>query len=323
MFKPEIKTKQPFASQFLESALVPGKEKLANSYMLTGSNTMDMYFLALETARVLNCPEKTPNCTCPGCGWIAQNRHPAVITISPVDYIRHNKDSKPKTVITIDQARGLKQALSVTSRYHRVIIFTDAKEGKEYQTRAEQAWGNYREFIAPPVPENTDSARENWIPAPLSRKTFHSEPANALLKLIEEPPPQVTFFFLAKDREDMIDTIVSRSQVIPLAYNPEPSLETGILDGFFNKFPPDSKEEAVLYAERLLEIAKENSLPPEELLNLLENHLVTLARHNSDNAGFCKAAVNRLKSIRQAKLELSSYVNPQAVMDSLLIKLAQ
>ncbi len=322
MFKPEIKTKQPFASQFLESALVPGKEKLANSYMLTGSNTMDMYFLALETARILNCSGKTKDCACTVCGWIAQNRHPAVITVSPIDYIHHNKDKKPRTVITIDQARGIKQSLNVSSQYHRVIIFTDAKEGKEHESKAKLLWKDYREIIAPPVPENSDSPRESWIPAPLSYKTFHSEPANALLKIIEEPPPAVTFFFLAKDREDMIDTIVSRSQIIQLAYNPENSIETDALNEFFSKFPPGTKEEAVLYSERLLEISKENSLAPGEILSLIEKYLIMLIRHNPENSNFCKYTVNQLKNIQKAKTELNSYVNPQAVMDSLLIGFA-
>lgn len=318
MFNPELKLKQSFASQFLESALIPGREKLANSYMLTGSNTFDMYFLALETARILNCSNKTGDCSCTSCCWIAQNRHPAVITVSPIDYIHHNKDGKPKTVVTIDQARGLKQSLNVSSQYHRVIIFTDAKEGKEYEQKSKLAWKDYREFIAPPILENSDSLRESWIPAPLSYKTFHSEPANALLKIIEEPPPKITFFFLTKDREDMLDTIVSRSQVISLAYNPENKFETGLLDEFFKKFPPNSREEAILFSERLLEISKENSLSVEDMLSLIENHLILLIRHNSENKTFCKKTIEHLQNIRKAKIELSNYVNPQAVMDSLM-----
>ena len=99
MFNHVIKAKQPFAARFLEFVLTPGKEKLANAYMFTGSSIMDMYFLALETARILNCHDKTENCACSSCSWIRQNRHPTVITISPIDYIHANKDGKPKTVI--------------------------------------------------------------------------------------------------------------------------------------------------------------------------------------------------------------------------------
>ncbi|HSA05614.1 MAG TPA: hypothetical protein P5556_00385 [Candidatus Gastranaerophilales bacterium] len=322
MFKEQLKLNQPFVSGFLESALIPGKEKLANAYLLTGNNTIDMYFLALETARILNCSHKTENCACNNCQWIRQNRHPAVITISPIDYIHANKDGKPKTVITIDQARFLKKALSVSSQYHRVIVFTDAKEGKEYESKAEQLWGNYKDFIAPPVLENSNSERESWLPLPLSYKTFHSEPANALLKIIEEPPPRVTFFFFTKDKEDMISTIVSRSQAISLKYNPENYIEDQVFENFFGNFPPNSAAEGILYSEKLIELAKENSLTLEEAINRLERYLILQIRQASGNKEYCLRLINQVKSIQKALIELKSYVNPQAVADSLAISLA-
>ena len=319
MFKQAIKTRQGFATQFLESALSPGREKLANSYLLTGSNMLDMYFLAAETARILNCEKKMENCNCTNCEWIRQNRHPAMVTVSPVDYIHANNDGKAKTVVTINQARHLKQALSVSSRYHRVVIFTGAAEGKEYEAQAGLLWEGFREYISPPKLEGSDSERDSWIPMPLNYKTFHSEPANALLKIIEEPPPNVTFFFLARDREDMIDTIVSRSQIIPLAYNPEKPQKTELLDKFFEVFPPANKEVAVKYSERLMEIAKENSITVENLLDMVQERLIYQVRQNCDDTDFCKKNIERLKSLQRAKTELKSYINPQAVMDSLLI----
>ena len=319
MFNLKIKTNQPFASEFLEAALAPGKERVANAYLLTGSNTMDMYFLALETARILNCEKKIADCTCNNCAWIRQNRHPAVTTISPIDYIHPNKDGKAKTVITINQARSLKQSLAVSSQYHKVIIFTDAKEGKEYESKAELMWQGYREFFSPPALQNNDSQRNNWIPIPLTYKIMHSEPANALLKIIEEPPPRVTFFFLAKDREDMLDTIVSRSQIIPLSYNPENTCETNILEKFFSNFPPKTKEEAILYSEKFLEIAKENSLSLEDLLNIMQKYLVFSLKENSSDNNYCLNNIKWLKSIHMAQIELKSYVNPQAVTDSMFI----
>jgi len=319
MFNSAIKTRQPFASQFLESALTPGSEKLANSYLLTGSNMLDMYFLATETARILNCESKTAGCACNNCQWVKQNRHPALITISPIDYIHANKDGKPKTVVTINQALRLKNSLGVSSRYHRVIILTGAAEGKEYESQSDLLWQNFREFISPPVLESSDSERNNWIPLPLTYKTFHSEPANSLLKILEEPPPNVTFFFLTRDREDMIDTIASRSQIIPLTYNPEKSQNTDVLDKFFEAFPPKNKEEGVLYSERLMEIAKENSMSIDNLLDLIQEHLILQVRQNNSDVDFCKKNIERLKSLQKAKTELKNYVNPQAVMDSLLI----
>jgi len=321
MFNLSLKTKQPFASEFLEAALKPGMEKLANSYLLTGSNNLDMYFLAMETARILNCPEKTENCICNNCSWIRQNRHPAVITVSPIDYIHPNKDGKPKTVITIDQARSLKEALNISSQYHRVVIFTDAREGKEYEAKAEQLWREYKEFISPPFLQNSDSLRENWIPQSLTYKTFHSEPANALLKIIEEPPSNITFFFLTKDKQDMLDTIVSRSQAVSLAYNPESSYEIDILEELFCSFPPNNRDNAIMCSEKFIETAKEKSMPLEEMLNILEKYMILQIRQNSDNNNFCINRINSLKKIQKAKTEIKNYVNPQAVMDSLLLGL--
>lgn len=46
----------------------------------------------------------------------------------------------------------------------------------------------------------------------LNKLNFQEEAANALLKTIEEPPSKTTFFFLTRDKEDLISTIISRSQ---------------------------------------------------------------------------------------------------------------
>lgn len=257
MFNDLIKQKQPFASRFLEAALAPGRERLANAYIFTGNNAQDMLFLATETARTLNCKVKTPECTCVSCSWIKQNAHPAVIDVSP-----------EKTVVTIDQARELKRNLHISSPYHRVIIFPKA---------------DYR--------------------------ILHSEPANALLKLIEEPPARVTFFFFAGDREDMLETIVSRAQIIPFRYTPDEVSDFSLIEGF----PPRSREEALLYTENLLK----SDIPPEEILETLQQYLVHQIRQNRNDKNLCIETVNFLKNTQKAIVELRSYVNPQAVLDSL------
>lgn len=321
MFNPFIKTRQPFASKFLEAAIVSGKT--AGVYMLTGSNTMDMYALAIETARVLNCKNGAGNCICNNCGWVRQNRHPAVITVSPIDYVHPNKDGKAKTVVTVEQARELRQVLAVSSQYHRVVIITDAKEGKEYEATSELLWKDYKDIIAPPVLQDSDKERTNWIPQPLTYKTFHSEPANTLLKTLEEPPAGVTFFFLSRDREDMLDTIVSRAQVISLAYNPEPAKDVSILRRFLDNLPPKSRDAALLYSEKLLEISKENAVPVEELLNMIQEYLLTMIKQNLSNERFCKSCTNRLKAVKKAQDELRSYVNPQAALDSMCFDLVE
>ncbi len=296
MFNQKLKTEQLFATRFFESALSPENRKLNHAFMFTGSDIKAQYNLALSIAKILNC-QKQPHdnnheetCTCVNCSWIDQKTHPAVITISPIDYLYGNKGEEEKTKITIAQARYLKQALSIASPYHRVIIFTNAVENE----------------------------KTGWAPLPLTRKILHSEPANALLKTIEEPSANITFFFLTKDREDMIETIVSRAQTIPVLSKSRDLPDLNILEDFFRDFPPENYKNALELSEKLIETAKENSCKGEDLLNILLEYMRLLLRRNAENKIACIKIIENIKKIQDAQDKLLNYVSPQAVFDSLM-----
>ncbi|MCW5199909.1 hypothetical protein VU05_04280 [Desulfobulbus sp. F1] len=48
-------------------------------------------------------------------------------------------------------------------------------------------------------------------------QTMGREAGNSLLKILEEPPPNNLLLLIASDAEPMLDTIISRCQVIPFA----------------------------------------------------------------------------------------------------------
>lgn len=343
MFSEKLKTEHPFATKFFEAALDSKNGKLSHAYMLIGNNPMAQYNLAMKIAGVLNCQTRLANskqgeaadewiassqalrnddvCTCTNCNWIKQNRHPAVITISPIDYCYGNEGGKPKTEITIAQSRYLKQALSTASQYHRVIIFTDAEEGKEQESKASALWEKYKGELAPPCVDMTDDIRENWIPKPLKRNIFDSAAANALLKSIEEPSKNITFFFLTKDKEDMIETIVSRTQVVPVLSQNRETPDLSILENFFKVFPPKNYAEAMTYSERLLEVAKENSCTEEDLLIIMQEYMRRLLKANAENKAVSAKIIKAIEKIQQAQDQITNYVNTQAVFDSLMIGL--
>jgi DNA polymerase III delta prime subunit len=316
MFTEKFKTEQPFATKFFEAAL---QEKLAHAYMFTGGDALAQYNLAVQLAKILNCNTKAPDCTCTNCSWISQNRHPAVITVSPIDYLYGNDDGKARTVITIGQAKYLKQSLAIASQYHRIIIFTDAVEGKEHAKNAEIAWKNYRETLSPPRLDSSEDERLDWIPQPLTYKVLHQESANALLKTIEEPSSNVTFFFLTKDKEDMLETIVSRTQVVPVASQNKNIPDISILEPFFNVFPPKNAEQSLAFSERLIEVAKENSCEEEELLIMMQEYMRRLLRANAENKVLSEKIIANIQKIQQAQNQISAYVNKQAVFDSLML----
>jgi len=358
LFSEKLKIEQPFATKFFEAALSSSNGKLSHAYMFTGSDSMAQYNLAMRIAKILNCksfchceqseaihkplmnewiafptslrssgqalqsPRNDDNdCTCTNCNWIKQNRHPAVITISPIDYCYGNEGGKPKTEITIAQSRYLKQAISTASQYHRVIIFTDAEEGKEQESKAASFWKNYEGELTHPYTDMSEDARESWIPKPLTTKIFDSAPANALLKTIEEPSGKITFFFLTKDKEDMIETIVSRTQAIPVLSQNRETPDLSILENFFKVFPPKNPAEAIAYSERLLEVAKENSCAEEALLIIMQEYMRRLLKANAENKAVSEKIIGNIQKIQQAQDEIANYVNTQAVFDSLMIGL--
>ena len=172
-----LSEKYPFLMKYFKDGV--NSQNIAHCILFYGSDVQAQYDLALEIARLLNCKNYgSEDCQCLNCNWIRENKHPAVLTISKTD--NKPSDDTSKTVISIEQARMIKNDLLVTSQYHRVLIFCDRDKD-----------GNI---------------------SGLNQQNFQADAANALLKTFEEPPSNTTFFFLTKDKSDMITTIVSRAQ---------------------------------------------------------------------------------------------------------------
>ncbi len=319
MFCHEFKQKQPFVTNYFETIL-QNKKQLAHAYLLTGNSPLEQYYLALQIARVLNCPDLILNqeCCCINCNWIKQNKHPAVITVSPIDflYTREGAKAQPATVVKIDQAQYLKKILMSTSSYHRIVIFTSAQQGKEYQHHAELIWQNYSDKITTPSCID-DEERCDWMPAPLTRRILNVESANSLLKTIEEPNSNITFFFLSNNKDDMLDTIVSRCQTIQFASYKPNSFTPERINALLQNFPPKSTAQALYLAEETLKIAKEESLRVPEILDNIQNYLLQVLKANTQNLFISKKIINSISEVENTKHNLKNYVSPQAALDCL------
>jgi hypothetical protein len=68
--------------------------------------------------------------------------------------------------------------------------------------------------------------------------SFHRPAANALLKSIEEPPANCLFFFFADSTDDVLATIVSRCQVVPV--------NQGMALGYWKSAAADGLDEEVV-----------------------------------------------------------------------------
>jgi len=311
MFNKILKNNFPFAAGFFEKAL-NSTSGVSHAYLLTGSDPVAQYLFALEVAKALNCQNNAePECDCLNCSWIKENRHPAVITVSPIDYT-YGKEDKSKTVINVDQTRYLRNELATSSQYHRVVIFTDAVE--------EEIPSEYSNLLIPPAVDTVTEDRI-WSPKPLTYKILQDSAANSLLKTIEEPGSKITFFFLTKDKEDMINTIVSRCQTVPVNSRDLKNIDTSVLDEFMKAFPPKTKLDTVLASERLHEISNTTSLPLDRLLEMMEEHFRRMLAANTSNRNVVYKLIDWIRKTEHARNEISSYVNSNATIESLFLSM--
>ena len=294
---------------FFESAIK--QNRLFHSIILHGSNNFIQYAVALELARQLNCMEDgRVDCNCQNCRWIRENKHPAVMTISKID----NKNDSRKTVISEEQINVVLDTLVNSSDYHRVFIFCDAEikqlkidEQKEYE---EFKLTNYN------LPQE-EKDEKVWYPSGINTSCLSSVAANAMLKTIEEPTSNVTFFFLTNDKDDLLQTIVSRSQAFCIPDFKNPTYDVEFFSKYFNSYPKFNKELALDFVQTLLNYQTDNNLEPSYIIDCIQYYFTQLLKANLSNKELTKIIFKDIEKMQSSKKMLDAYVKEQAVYENL------
>ena len=308
-----FKEKFEYLSGYFESALNNHNHSMAQSIIFYGQDMLSQYYLAMEISRILNCTgTKNSECTCLNCNWIRDSRHPAVLTVSKND--NKPSDDTSRKVISIKQIHSINNSLVQSSDYYRVFIFCDS-EIEELSESQKKRIEEY-EKLGFKLPE-TDS-EQKWFPYPLTRDVLQAESANALLKSIEEPPERVLFIFLTRDRDDIIETIVSRSQSFYVPAKPVEDFDMETAKDILSDYPDIKKTEVLSVSQKLLRIQQDNGYSSEFILNSFQYYLAEIMKSNITN----KLLVNKIKrdilSIQKAKRELNAYIRPQLIFENLL-----
>lgn len=273
----------PFLTKYFTDGVNNGS--MAHCILFYGSDLNAQYNLALEIARMLNCKgTRTPECQCLNCNWIRENKHPAVLTISKVD--NKPSDDNSKTVISIEQARMIKNDLLVTSDYHRVLIFCDKDKDGNVQG--------------------------------LNQFNFQADAANALLKTFEEPPENTTFIFLTKDKSDMITTVVSRAQSFYVPSMKDEDRDFSLVKDAMEGYLELERNEVLDFNDKILELAKVN---PEETFTQMQNYIESLLKSNLNNGAVKVKLISDLKAIETAKKQARLNMNIQTIIETLSFKL--
>ena len=277
-----LSDKYPFLTNYFTQALSANNRALPQSILFYGSDFEAQYTLATEIARLLNCKnDKADDCECLNCKWIRENSHPAILTISRLD----NKpdDDESKTVISIKQSQMIKESLMSASEFHRVYIFCDRDEE-----------GNI---------------------SGLNPLNFQAETANSLLKIIEEPQPGVTFIFLTRYIDDVLATIISRSQCFFVPSKKNVNYDYSVIDGVFTDYLTFERKDVFDISQKLQDMVKET--PIQNLLDGMQNYMLQLLKSNPKETELIK----HIEFVEEAKKQAKLGMRPINIFDDLCLKL--
>ena len=267
----QLSDKYPFLTNYFTQALTINNRALPQSILFYGNDFDSQYILANEIARLLNCQkEKADNCDCLNCKWIKEFSHPAVMTISRIDNKPEDDDSK--TVISIKQSLMIKELLVSASEFHRVFIFCDRDDD-----------GNV---------------------SGLNPVNFQAETANSLLKIIEEPQPGVTFIFLTRYIDDVLSTILSRSQCFFVPSKKEVNYDYSIIEGVFTDYLNYERKDIFDVSQRLQDLTKD--VPVMTILECIQNYILAILKSNPNQTNLIRHIEIVEQAKRQAKLGMRS-----------------
>ncbi len=169
------------------------RDKLPHALLLRGRLGIGKHDFAVNLSHALLCQQSKnnqPSCgVCASCQWLKEGAHPDFKLIAPEDEIAGEGDSRKKATkksqITVAQIRQLYDYLSLTT--HQV--------------------GGLRIILISPA------------------EALNLASANALLKMLEEPPENTIFMLVTNQSQRLLPTIISRCQVLDL---PIPSSQDAI-----------------------------------------------------------------------------------------------
>ncbi len=279
-----LSDKYPFLTEYFTKALNTKNHPLPQSILFYGNDLEAQYTLSKEIARLLNCQDnKSDDCDCLNCRWIREDSHPAVMTISRIDNKTDDDDSK--TVISIKQSAMIKETLVTASEFHRVFIFCDRDDN-----------GNIKG---------------------LNQTNFQAETANSLLKIIEEPQAGVTFIFLTRYIDDLLATIVSRSQCFFVPTYNIAQYDYSKIVGIFDNYWEFQRKDIFDISQNLLDLSKE--IPTIEILENIQNYILHILKTNPKETEFIK----HISILEECKKQARLGIKPINIFDDMCLKLIQ
>jgi DNA polymerase-3 subunit delta' len=177
------------------------RERFAHAWLLHGEAGIGKLEFAAAAAASLLCESPVDGLACGhciACGWIASGNHPDLRRIRP-EAVALEEGA--------DAAEGGEEGAEETSGSGSKRA--PSKDIRIDQIRALEPWFN------------TATHRGGWRVALLyPAQALNVISANALLKVLEEPPPNTVFLLVADAPDRLLPTLVSRCRRLPLPTPP-------------------------------------------------------------------------------------------------------
>ncbi len=305
IFDIELAQRHPFASSMVTSAI--NSQRLSHAYLLSGRALEDKWSFARQVAAHLNCANR----------------------LQLADAACHLSGSPEKDHCVnckwINQGKHPQAWLTLTSE--------GSKSGKiavEKSRLLSDELSKRSEFFRVVVVEDA------------SQDAFHRPSANALLKTIEDPGARCLFFLFARREDDVLPTVVSRCQVIPMQSPPEKptALAAAILKTSVEAVPPTTAElqdfsdsvkqifkardsHLTLHAldlARQIQIAIEAVENPIAVLDLATNLEISRVGERASMDSVAAGYLSDLLSLaEEVKLQIGHYVSSKAAIETFVL----
>lgn len=183
------------------------ENRVSHAQLFLGADGSGTLPLALAFAQYLNCENRQPEDSCGKCASCVKSEkliHPDIHYSYPVVT---TKGSKPRSV---DFAEEWRKAV-VENKYMDVndwLDFVEA-ENKQGNITVEECHDIIRKLSFKTY-ESPYKILVMWMPE------YLREAGNVLLKLLEEPPANTLFILAAENQEQILSTILSRTQLVKI-----------------------------------------------------------------------------------------------------------
>jgi DNA polymerase-3 subunit delta' len=248
-----------WAVDFLRRSVAAGRD--AHAYLITGPASVGKAPLALRLAQALNCehPDAAPCLQCRTCGRIERGNYPDVRIASMAT-----------------QAAGLKA--DEAARQKELKIDTIREWQRDIALRPYE--GRRRVFILHDA------------------ENLNEESSNAMLKTLEEPPPFATLILIA-NRDNLLQTIVSRCQVIRLRPLPRQQVARALVQQA--ELPQEQATLVAAWSGGQIGWALRMAASPEQMQQRQERLEVLLALHTLPRSVAFRWAEERSQEYRSGQ----------------------